>query len=200
MLWIFKTARWTHNRCTKINKSPTVSSGVGASSFEIWTANLAQWLTIGTLTNSRSFIFWDSNWKFCKVPQNLTFRCGYFWLGIYLFFMHLFFAWKKSKPVGYTRTLYSQTGENMKWAETFVWCLLLIFKVVYQDHLTVTSLCVGLCSKRAAAGLGPRGLNEPAVLIYLSKTKFPLTLESQGRSFFQGVRFSVQTISRGRAP
>ena len=38
MLWIFKIATWTHNRCTKINKSPT---GVRASSFEIWTANLA---------------------------------------------------------------------------------------------------------------------------------------------------------------
>ena len=43
---------------------------------------------------------------------------------------------KKSKPVGYTRTLYSHTGKNMKWAETFVWCLLLIFKIVYWDHLT----------------------------------------------------------------
>ena len=38
MLWIFKVARWTHDRCTKINKSPTVSNGVGASSFEILTA------------------------------------------------------------------------------------------------------------------------------------------------------------------
>ena len=26
-LWIFKVVRWTHNRCTKINKSPTVSNG-----------------------------------------------------------------------------------------------------------------------------------------------------------------------------
>ena len=49
----------------------------------------------------------------------------------------LFFWAKKSKPVVlYTRTLYLETGKNMKWAETFVWCLLLIFKVVYQDHLT----------------------------------------------------------------
>ena len=61
---------------------------------------------------------------------------------------------KKSKPVGYTRTLYLQTGENTKWAETFVWCLLLIFKVVYQDFL-----CMGFRSERAAAGLGPSGLN-----------------------------------------
>ena len=67
MLWTFKVARWTCDRCMKINKSPTVSNGVGASSFEIWTANLAQSLTVGTLTNSRSFIFGVSNWKFCKV-------------------------------------------------------------------------------------------------------------------------------------
>ena len=66
-LWIFKGARWTHYRCTKINKSPTVSSVIRASSFDIWTAKLAQSLTVGTLTNSWSFIFGDSNWKFCKV-------------------------------------------------------------------------------------------------------------------------------------
>ena len=66
MLWIFKVARWTRDRCTKINTSPTVSNGVGASSIKIWTANLAQSLTMGTLTNSQSFIFGNSNWKFCS--------------------------------------------------------------------------------------------------------------------------------------
>ena len=45
------------------------------------------------------------------------------------------FEWKNSKPVGYTRTMYLQTGKATKWAETFIWCLLLIFKVVYGDHL-----------------------------------------------------------------
>ena len=35
MLWIFKVARWTHDRCKKINKRPTVSSGVRASSFDL---------------------------------------------------------------------------------------------------------------------------------------------------------------------
>ena len=69
-LWIFKVARWRRDRWPKINKSPTVSNGVGASSFEIWTANLVQSLTVGTLTNSRSFIFGDSNWKFCsRLPR-----------------------------------------------------------------------------------------------------------------------------------
>ena len=67
MLRIFKFVRWTHDRCMKINKSPTVSNGVRASSFDILTANLAQSLTVGTLANSRRFIFGDSNWKFCKV-------------------------------------------------------------------------------------------------------------------------------------
>ena len=32
--------------------------------------------------------------------------------------------------------IYKNTGENTKRAETFVWRLLLIFKVVYWDHLT----------------------------------------------------------------
>ena len=95
MFWIFKAARWTHDRCTKINKSPTVSNGVGASSFEIWTANLAQLLTVGTLTNSQSFIFGDANWKFCsQLPHRHPktwhpdahisdldfFLCFYFWV------------------------------------------------------------------------------------------------------------------------
>ena len=66
-VWIVKVARWTCNRCPKINKSPAVSSGVRASSFEIWTANMAQSFTVGTQTNSWSFIFGDSNWKFCLV-------------------------------------------------------------------------------------------------------------------------------------
>ena len=139
----FKVARWTHDRWPKINKSLSVSNGVGASSFEIWTANLAQPLTMGTLTNSRSFIFGDSNWKFCKVgypvgPHKPDFQMRTFLTSdFFFFFMLLFFSQKKKKKlVGYTRTLYSLTGKKTKWAETFVWCLLLIFKVVYRDHLT----------------------------------------------------------------
>ena len=135
-LWIFRVARWT-----KINKSPTVSNGVGALSFKIWTANLAQSLTVGTLTNSRSFMFGHSNWKFCKVgypigspKPNIQMQTFLTW--DFFFFMLLFFSGKKSNPVGYTRTLFSQTGKNKKGAETFVWCWLLIFKVVYRDHLT----------------------------------------------------------------
>ena len=140
MLWIFKFARWTRDRCTKINKSLTVSNGVRASSFEIWTANLVRSLTVGTLTNSRSFIFGVSNWKFCsRLPvgtpkPDIQMRIFLTW--DFYFFYAFIFAWKNPKPVGYTRTLYLQTGKNTKWAETFVWCLLLIFKVTYWDHLT----------------------------------------------------------------
>ena len=85
-LWIFKVAKWTCDRWPKINKSPTVSNGVGASSFEIWTANLAQLFTMGTLTNSWSFIVGNSNWKFCKVgypigTQKPDIQKQHFWLG-----------------------------------------------------------------------------------------------------------------------
>ena len=136
-----KVARWTHDRCTKINKSPTVSNGVGASSFEIWTPNLAQSLTLGTLTNSRSLIFGDSNWKFCNVgfpvatlkPES---QMRTFLMSDFNFFMLLFLSEKIKTCWIYTRTMYSQTGKNTEWAETFIWCLLLIFKVVYRDHLT----------------------------------------------------------------
>ena len=55
-LWIFKVVR-----CTKINKSHTDSNGIRASSFNIWTADFAQLLTLGTLTNSQTIIFGDSN-------------------------------------------------------------------------------------------------------------------------------------------
>ena len=120
------------------NESPTVSNGVRASSFEIWTANLVQTLIMCTLTNSQSFIFGDSDWKFCKVgyPVGTQKPDIQMWTFLIWDFFLCFYFCVKNKPVGYTRTLYLQTGENMKWAETFVWCLLLIFKVVYWDHLT----------------------------------------------------------------
>ena len=41
-LWIFKVVRWTRSKYMKINKSPTVSSGVRASSLEIQTGNFAK--------------------------------------------------------------------------------------------------------------------------------------------------------------
>ena len=95
-LWIFKVARWTHNRWPKINKSPTVSNGLGASSFEIWTANLAV-----AYRGHPNKLVELRLWRFkLYAPKNPTFRCGHFWLGI-SFFNALIFLWKKSKPVGY---------------------------------------------------------------------------------------------------
>ena len=140
-LWIFKVARWTQDRSTKMNKSPTVCNGVEASSFEVWTANLAHSLTVGTLTNSWSFIFGDSKGKFCKVgypigPPNRTFRCRHFWLGIFWIFMIVFLSEKNQNLLDIQAYCIRKQGKNTKWAETFVWCLLLIFKVVYQDHLS----------------------------------------------------------------
>ena len=70
-LWIFKFVRWTHDRCTKINKSPT-----------------EQWFW--------SFILWDLNCKsgsvtYCGHPNKLMeFRLWRFNLEIY----------KVSYPIG----------------------------------------------------------------------------------------------------
>ena len=101
-LWIFKVARWTLNKCMKIKKSPTVSNGIGASSFEIWTANLAQSLTMGTLTNSWSFIFGNSNWKFCsrlprRPPKTRHSDADISDLGFFIFHLCFYFLVKKIK-------------------------------------------------------------------------------------------------------
>ena len=114
----------------KEKKSPTVSNGIRASSFEIWTANLAQSLTMGTLTNSWSFIFGNSNWKFYKVgypigPTNLTFRCGHFWLGIFFFFFYAFiFLMKKIKTCWiYKNTVFTNWE---KYEVSWKFCLVFI--------------------------------------------------------------------------
>ena len=59
-LWIFKVVRWTRDRCAKINNSPIVSNGVEASSLEIWTANVAQLLTVGNPNKLMEFHLWRS--------------------------------------------------------------------------------------------------------------------------------------------
>ena len=80
---------------------PTVGSGFGASAFDIWTANLAQSLTVGTLTNSLSFISGDSNWKFCNVSypiglQNPDIQMRTFLTWDFLFFLILLFFSEKN--------------------------------------------------------------------------------------------------------
>ena len=143
----FSVMRWTHDSCTKINKSPPVSNGIRASSFEIWTENLAQSLTMGTLTNSWSFIFGDSNWKFCsRLPRRHP-KTGHS-------------DAQKIKTCWYTRTLYLQTGK--------IQCeLKLLFGVYYWFFNLWTGIIwplrMGFCSERAAAELGPRGLSIEAM-------------------------------------
>ena len=141
VLWIFKFARWTRNRYRKINKSPTVSSGIRASSFEILNCKSGSVTYRGHPNKLTELHLWRSkleisqSWLPHRYPKTWHSDADISDLGLFIF--HAFiFAWKKSKPVGYTRILYSQTGKNTKWAETFVWCLVLIFKVVCWDHLT----------------------------------------------------------------
>ena len=119
-------------------QKPTVSNGVRASSFEIWTANLAQSLTMGILTNPRSFIFGVSNWKFCsrsprRYPKTWHSDADISDLG-FKKIMLLFLREKNQNLLDIQEQ--TANGKNTKWAKTFVWCLLLIFKVVYQDHFT----------------------------------------------------------------
>ena len=97
MLWIFKVARWTRDKCPKINKSPNVSNGIRASSFKIWTANLLQSLTVGTLTLTELHL-----WRFTLeiLQSRLPCRPSKTWhsdadisdLGIYIKIMLLFFS------------------------------------------------------------------------------------------------------------
>ena len=126
-LWIFKVARWTCDRWPKINKSPTVSSGVGASSFEIWNANLAQSLTVGTLTNSQSFICGDSNWKFCKVSYPIGTPKPDIQMQTFLtwdsFFMLLFFSEKFKTCWIYKNTVFAN---REKYEVSWNFCLVFI--------------------------------------------------------------------------
>ena len=130
-LWIFKVVRWMRDRCPKINKSPTVSNGVRASSFEIWTANLAQSLTVCTLTNSQNFIFGILNWKFCswlasRPPpkpdiQMQTFLTWAFFKYFFFFFsgknLNLFSCWM------YKNTVFANWG---KYEVSYNFCLVFI--------------------------------------------------------------------------
>ena len=141
MLWIFKVAGWTRDRWPKINKSPTFSNGVGTSSFDIWTANLAQSLTVGTLTNSQSFFIGNSNWKFCRVgypvgPPKPDIQMQTFRLRISFFFMLLYFSEKNLNPLDIQEHCIRKLGKIRSELKLLFGCLLLIFKVVYRDHLT----------------------------------------------------------------
>ena len=133
-LWIFKVARWTRDWFTKINKSPTVSNGVGASSFEIWTANSAQLLTLGTLRNSQSFIFGDWNWKCCYVGYPVgTLRPDIQMQTFLIWYFLCFHFWvKKPQKLLDIKNNICKLGKIQSELK-FIWCLLLMLKVVYWD-------------------------------------------------------------------
>ena len=156
--------RWTCDRCLKINKSPAVSNGVRASSFEIWTANLAQSLTVGTQTNSRSFIFGDSNWKFCsRLPRrppktwHSDADISDFGFNFFLKIDALFFNENKNQ----NQLDIHKLGKI--WSELKLFFCVCVFIIDISSSIqgsfdTVTSLRKGFHSERAAAGLGPSGL------------------------------------------
>ena len=158
LLWVFKVVRWTHDRCMKINKSPTVSNGIGALSFEIWTANLALSLTMATLTNSWSFIFGDSNWKFRKVGYPVGTQKPDIQMQTFLTceskkLKMLYFWVKKIKTCWiYKNTVFANCKKyEMSWN----FCLVFItdfWSFIPGSLDTVTSLCMGFRSERAAAG------------------------------------------------
>ena len=107
-LWIFKVARWTHDRCTKINKSPTVSNGVGASSFEIWTAKFGSVVYCGHPSKFMELHLW--RFKLEILQSQLPHRHPKSWhsdadISDMGFFLMLLFLSEKKHPAGYT-TLY----------------------------------------------------------------------------------------------
>ena len=150
MLWIFKVARWTCDRWPKINKSRTVT--LLAMVLELHPLRFE--LEIGSVAyHGHSNKLMELHlWRFkLEILQSQLPRrhpksktqdsdANISDLGILFSHASFIFEWKKKRKKPsldiYTRTLYSQTGNNMKCAEAFIWCLLLIFKVVYQDHLT----------------------------------------------------------------
>ena len=126
----------------KINKSPTVNNGFGASSFEIWTANLAQSLTVGTLANSLSFIFGDSNWKFCKVSYPVGIQNPDIQMQTLLtwdfFFMLLFFSEKNQNLLDIhehcIRKLGKIQSELKHWFGVYYWFLKLYAGIIWHSY------------------------------------------------------------------
>ena len=97
MLWIFKVARWTHNRRMKINKYPTASNGVRASSFEIWTEKCCSVAYPGHPNKRTELHLWRFkleillSWLPCGHP-NKTWHAGFwFWIFLLLSFFRVNF-------------------------------------------------------------------------------------------------------------
>ena len=114
-LWIFKVARWAHERCTKINKRHTVSNGVEASSWDLKCkfGSVAYYGQPNKLTELHLWRFKLEILQCVGTKKNWHSDADISDWG-YIFLILLFLSKKKSKPVGYTRTLYFQTGKNTK--------------------------------------------------------------------------------------
>ena len=138
MLWIFKVVRWTHDRCTKINKTPPVSNGIGASSFRIWIVNLAQLLTLGTLTNSQTFIFGDSNWKRCSWLPSRNPKTWYLDADICDFFFKAFILVEKIKTCWIYKNNVFASWEKYSELKLFLciyyWFLKLYTRIIWHSY------------------------------------------------------------------
>ena len=88
---------------------------------------------LGGHPNTQSFIFGDSNWKFCTLKPDIQMQTFLTWD---IFFLCFYFWVKKIKTCWIYKNTVFANWEKYEGTETFVWCLLLIFKVVYRDHLT----------------------------------------------------------------
>ena len=126
---------------------------------------------MGTLTNSRSFIFGDSNWKFSKIgypigPQKpdiqmWTFLILYFF---FFFFLCFYFLVKKIKTCWiYKNTVFTNWR---KYKVTWNFC----FGVYYWFLKLYTGInwhSKGFHSERAAAGLQPGGLTSTETIRFI---------------------------------
>ena len=136
----------------------------------------------------QSFIFWNLNCKFGSVaypghPNKLTeLHLWKFKLEILqsqspcrhpntshsagvisdlgFFFYAFIFEWKNQSLLDIQEKFIRKLGKFQSELNFLFGVYYWFFKVVYQDHLsaTVTSLHLGFCSERVAAGLGPSGL------------------------------------------
>ena len=148
MLWIFKFARWTPDRCTKKER-------------KAWLLAMASELHPLRFEQHRSFVLWDLNSKFGSVayrghPNKLTelhwsFNRGHFCkvgtpkpdiqMQIFLTWDLFIFMWKKIKTcccICYTRTLCSQLekirSEPKLLLGVYYWFLKLYTRIIWHSY------------------------------------------------------------------
>ena len=128
-LWIFKVVRWTCDRWPKINKSPTVSNGIGVSSFEIWTANFGSVTYCGHPNKLTELHLWRfkleilQSWLPRRPPKTWQSDADISDFG-FLFFNAFIFLWKKIKTCWiYNNTVFANWG---KYEVSWNFCLVFI--------------------------------------------------------------------------